>query len=382
MTATLRQRKTDVLLYLSDRYLTGMALWLIAGGVSFWLLLRLRSMWRDRPRRIKWVHAGLSLWMTLAALTSVELYFALIYDQSDSFNMTNVSKKWFALHVEPQQMALVLSEKEGTRYRDDRPFPESLRPDQKHLIFFGDSFTFAQGVNNVQDRFSNRVRDVLERQTDGRVVVSNLADAGTDLRYVKHLVTLMLQKGHKIDTAVYVMCLNDIETYHERHEKYYQELSKHSPRFFLFRETYFFNWMYFRLRQFTTSDVRGYYSFVKDYYGGGPWRLMQGGLDELHKTCQSHGTDLRIVVFPFLHNLGPDYPFKDAHRLVVEYCESREIPVLDLEPFLSPSASKGLTVNRFDAHPNELAHRLAAEAMLEKLLRDFTTNGNPSPDGS
>src|SRR5438093_11991175 len=92
------QRVIDVLLYLSDGYLTGMLLWLVAGGLAFWLLLRLRSMWRDKPSRIRWIHAGLSVWMSLAVLTSFELYFALIYDASDSFNMTNVSKKWFALH--------------------------------------------------------------------------------------------------------------------------------------------------------------------------------------------------------------------------------------------------------------------------------------------
>ena len=372
----------DVLLYLSDGYLTGMLLWLIAGGLTFWLLLRLRLIWRDQPRRITWVNAGLSVWMSLGVLTSCELYFALIYDASDSFNMTNVSKKWFALHVAPQQKVLSLTEQEGIRYRDDRAFPESLRPEQKHIVFFGDSFTFAQGVNDVKDRFSNRVRDVLERQTNGRVVVSNLADAGTDLRWVQRLVELMLKKGRKIDTAVYVMCLNDIETYHERHDQYYQELSKYSPQFFLFRDTYFFNWVYFRLRQFTVPSVRGYYSFVKDYYRGQPWRLMREDLDEVHQMCRSHGTDFRIVVFPFLHNLGPDYPFREAHRLIVEHCQSQGIAVLDLEPFLSPSASKGLTVNRFDAHPNELAHRLAAEALLEKLLRDFATNGNPPPEGS
>src|SRR5712691_7550287 len=372
----------DVLLYLSDGYVTGMLLWLMAGGLAFWLLLRLRSMWRGKPSRIRWIHAGLSVWMSLAVLTSFELYFALIYDASDSFNMTNVSKKWFALHVEPQQKVLSLTEQEGIRYRVDRAFPESLRPDQKHIVFFGDSFTFAQGVNDVKDRFSNRVRDFLERQTNGRVVVSNLADAGTDLRWVQRLVELLLKKGHKIDTAVYVMCLNDIETYHERHDKYYEELSKHSPRFFLFRDTYFFNWVYFRLRQFTVASVREYYSFVKDYYRGQPWRLMREDLDEVHRMCRSHGTDFRIVVFPFLHNLGPEYPFREVHRLIVEHCQSRGIAVLDLEPWLSPSASKGLTVNRFDAHPNELAHRLAAEAMLEKLLRDFATNGNPASEGS
>lgn len=32
-----------MLLYLSDDYLLGIMFWLIAGGVGFWLLLRLRG---------------------------------------------------------------------------------------------------------------------------------------------------------------------------------------------------------------------------------------------------------------------------------------------------------------------------------------------------
>lgn len=366
-----------MLLYLSDEYFYGMLLWLIAGGVSFWLLLRLRGLWRDRPKRLNWVHAGISTWIVLAMLTLVELYFALIYDTSDSFNMTNVSRKWFKLHVEPQQRPFQITEQEGILVRDDRDYPRTLRQDQHHLVFFGDSFTFAQGVPNVNDRFSNRVRAVLESASHGRIVVSNLADAGTDLHWVERLLELLFERGYRVDTAVYVLCLNDIETFHERHQSYYQDLGRHSPKFFLFRDTYFFNWVYFRIRQSQLKDVRDYFSFVQEYYSGEPWKRMSQKLDQVHLMCRSHNTDFRVVVFPFLHNLGPEYPFRAAHQRIVEHCRAHEIPVLDLEPHLAPFASKGLTVNRFDAHPNELAHRLAAEALLQELLRDFTANGNP-----
>ena len=364
-------------LYLSDGYLYGMLAWLIAGAVGFWLLLRLRGLWRGQAKRQNWVNAGLSIWMGLALLTGVELYFALIYDASDSFNMTNVSRKWFELHVEPQKRDVQIRPGEGLRIRDDRDYPTKLSKDQRHLVFFGDSFTFAQGVPDVRDRFSNRVRAALEPTSNGKVVVSNLSDAGTDLFWVEGLMKVLFENGHRIDTAVYVLCLNDIETFHERHRTYYQDLSKHSPTFFLFRDTYFFNWAYFRVRQASLKEVRGYFSFVQEYYSGEPWEKMTRKLDQVHALCKANHTDFRIVVFPFLHNLGPEYPFREAHLKIVEYCRSRNIPVLDLEPELTPFASKVLTVNRFDAHPNELAHRVAAEAMLRELLRDFSTNGNP-----
>jgi lysophospholipase L1-like esterase len=48
-----------------------------------------------------------------------------------------------------------------------------------------------------------------------------------------------------------------------------------------------------------------------------------------------------------------------------------EIPTFDLLPVLSKRRPTELTVNRLDAHPNELAHELAAEAIEQELLKDL-----------
>jgi hypothetical protein len=57
-----------------------------------------------------------------------------------------------------------------------------------------------------------------------------------------------------------------------------------------------------------------------------------------------------------------------VHAKVVAFCKSEQVPVLDLDPVLTPHVDEGLTVNRFDAHPNERAHALAAEAIRNELL--------------
>jgi hypothetical protein len=368
-----------MLLYLSDGYLLGMLIWLCAGVLSFWLLLRSWRHWKTDARRLRFVQCGLSLWMLLASLTAIELYFALIYDSTDSFNMTNVSKKWFEKYVQPQQKALALGNDEYVIYRDDVPFPEAVTSDQNHVCFVGDSFTFGQGIPDVANRFSNRIRASLDADRPGDYIVSNLADAGRDLYWIELLLQHLFNGGRKLDTVVYVICLNDIETFHPRHSTYYVDLGQHSPRFFLFRDTYFFNLVYFRLKQFTLPDVQGYYSFVKEYYAGEPWRLMQRKLDSVADLCRSHGADFRIVVFPFLHNLGPDYPFQAAHHQIMAHCEERGIPAIDLAPVLAEHASEGLTVNPFDAHPNETANKWAAEAIQRDLLDDLFKSDNDAP---
>ncbi len=359
------------LLYFSDGYLAGMAVWLTAGVASLVLLIRAARRLKTDNRRATFVKLAISCWILLASLTAVELYFALIHDTTDSFNMTNVSKKWFDMHIAPQQKVVEFDDGQGSVYRDDQPFPKTLKPGQYHICFVGDSFTFGQGMPNVADRFSNRLGAALEKEQPGRFVVSNLSDAGRDLHWIQVLLEELFRNNYPIDTIVYVACLNDIETFHERHRTYYTDLGSHSPKFFLFRDTYFFNMLYFRVRQFSVPDVRDYYSFVREYYSGEPWQRMKSKLDEVHALCQYNDVELRIVVFPFLHNLGPDYPFRDAHRQFVDYCNRAGIRVLDLEPVLRDQNPKTLTVNRFDAHPNELAHKLAAEAIRTKLFGDL-----------
>ena len=186
--------------YLSDGYLLGLGAWLVLLGAVLVGCLRLRRRWRGSPARVRWIHATLSLWMLLAGLTSVELYFALCYDQSDSFNMTNLSRRWFDRHIDPRQP-----------FRDVQPFPQSAPEGTKRIVFLGDSFTFGHGVANPADRFSDRIAAALEQTQPGRYSVNNRAKAGNGAPEVVKLLRHDLENGFEIQTAVYTLCLNDIE---------------------------------------------------------------------------------------------------------------------------------------------------------------------------
>jgi hypothetical protein len=364
----------DSLRALPPAYLAVMGLWLAAGLLVLRWLLQARRGAKNRPRRLRVVHALLSLWMLLAALTGLELYFAVLYDESDSFNMTNVSRKWFRRHVVGKQRVLPLDERTIVLYRDDRDFP-SASTGQHHICFVGDSFTFGHGISEVADRFSNRVRAGLERRSPGRFAVSNLARAGVELMWIVTLVERLVQEDQGVDTFVYVVCLNDIEAFHSGSLSFYRDLGRHDPQFFLFRHSYFFNFAWFRLVQFAVPEVRNYYSFVREFYAGEPWREMRATIEDLHGTCERHGVGFRVVVFPFLHNLGAGYPFRDVHARIMAACRAAGIPALDLDPVLAPHAGEGLTVNRFDAHPNERAHELAAAAIERWLMDDLVESG-------
>ncbi len=341
-------------------YLLGLLAWLAAGAASCVLLLKLRRRWgRHAPQRLKWADAALSLWMFFAALTAVELYFAIFYDQSDSFNLSNVSRHWFARHDHRNEAG----------FRDARPFPKRIPEGTRRICFVGDSFTFGQGVKDVGDRFCDRIGRRLDAELPGEFLVSYVGEFGINAEQATELVRKCLQHGFQIDIIVYTICLNDIEVYRPGGTDPSEQF--HEPKFFLFRDTYFLNLLYFRLQQARLPSVRNYYSELAESYRGPAWTEMRHQLDKLRELCRDHGIDLRIAVFPFVHNLAADYPFDAAHDKIADYCRETGLPCLDLKTVLAPHADEGLTVNRFDAHPNERAHSLAAEAIETGLLADL-----------
>jgi hypothetical protein len=352
-------------LYLSDGYLAAMALWLVVLAVAPVVIMRWRRRRRQTGKPLRLVHAGLMLWLLFALLTLPELYCALFYDTTDSFSLTNVSRRWYNIHVPNTAL-------NSAGHRDSRPFPVSLPEGEQRLCFVGDSFTFGHGVAEVADRFSDRIAVELEAARPGVYRVANAGRPGRDVReLVDVTVPGWIQQDVQIDVLVYTLVLNDIEYFEQQTGKLYQDIEQLKPQFFLFRDTYFYNLAYFRWQQLRHPSVRNYYAYLSESYRTDPWNRMQRKLDELVAVCEANDIELRVVIFPFLHNLGIDYPFRDAHRRLQDYFEMRGVPCLDLEPLLTPHVDDGLTVNRFDAHPNERAHELAAEAMREQLLGDL-----------
>jgi hypothetical protein len=352
-----------LLWYLPDEYLLGMGIWLAVMGATVVVLLKLRRASKTRPVRLGLIHAGLSLWMFLSLVTAIELYFALFVDRSDSFNRTNISKRWIHRHIDAQ--------KNRVGYRDAQDLTPEIPDGMKRIMFFGDSFTAGQGIPRREDRFSELLRADLDRTRPGKVQVANFGELGLEVVQITGRIEGVLTEGYEANTVVYVYMLNDIEGFDPKTIEVMQNLGRFDPQWFVFRNTYFLNWLYFRSMQYRHKELRDYFPHLVDAYRSDSWNGVARKLDELHSICRKRNVDFRMAIYPFVHNLGPDYPFRDVHRRLVDYCKSRGIKVLDLEPVLSPHAGEGLVVNRFDAHPNERANALVAEAMRTQLLADY-----------
>ena len=72
---------------------------------------------------------------------------------------------------------------------------------------------------------------------------------------------------------------------------------------------------------------------------------------------------LGVALLPFIQTAGEKYRPKHLHDMLGEFFKDQQVPVVDLLPTIAGRDRDELMVNRRDAHPNEQAHQLFAEAI-------------------
>ena len=338
-------------------------------GIVF--LLKKRQGYRKAKKNMLKLNLSLAACMVLLFMLFAEVTFALFYVQTDAFNMTSSSKRWFNLYLENQR--------NESGWRDSEEFVKRLPDDQKRICFIGDSFTVGHGIRNINNRFSNLIEEKLNKNHPGKYQVANLADPGLEISQIEARTRGVFQGGYQVDHLVYVMCLNDIEGYDTESKENLTKLGDVGPRNFVLKNSYLPNWLYFRYLQYTRKEVRDYYPHLKKSYDSFAWTGFSRKFKSLSDLCKSKNVQFSVVIFPFLHDLNSESSFISVHKKVEKFCKKNHIPVVDLEPVMRKHADENLVVNRFDAHPNEKANQYAAEAIYNALLKTHPQKKSEEP---
>ncbi|WP_437201067.1 SGNH/GDSL hydrolase family protein [Planctomicrobium sp. SH664] len=352
-------------------YLLGLILWSLGLLALAGLLVKRRQQWRRRQllTRGRSVLLGslLACWSLLALVTCLEWVFVLAVDHSDAFNGTNVSKRWYRRFMD--------ANRNDDGFRDRHTLAEPTPDGVRRLIVFGDSYVAGHGVRNMDDRFTERLERDFNRDGKFHVRVLNVGEPGYEVSLIEGLMQAVIQKKIPADVFLYCYMLNDIEGYDPRTEEYLREVNQQAPTNPLITKTYFLNWAYFRWQQTRTRGVVNYFPNLEDAYSTKAWTNVAGALERMRVRCEAANIEFRMVLFPFMQNLGPDYNFRPVHQQLIDWCKAHDVPVLDMEPLLSAHHREGLHANAFDAHPNEYAHKLIADAIFEWLKDDPRLQG-------
>jgi hypothetical protein len=144
------------------------------------------------------------------------------------------------------------------------------------------------------------------------------------------------------------------------------------------RNSYMLNLWYHHYRALRDPYLGNYCSFVFDAYNGAIWNEQRERLKAFRDLVAEHGGHLTVVTFPLMNALGPNYQYLFIHDKLDACWRELDVPQLKLLPVYQGLSPSQVTVNRFDAHPNERANLLAAEAIDKWLVPMLQT---PPPAG-
>ena len=112
-----------------------------------------------------------------------------------------------------------------------------------------------------------------------------------------------------------------------------------------------------------------HYKDIHDPARNGPGLAKTFALIERMKAeAVRHQARFVVAIFPIFYRIGKDYPFKEQHDYVARTLRERGIDVIDLRSAYDGYRDEQLWVHPIDHHPNDLAHRLAAQ-QIEAWLR-------------
>jgi hypothetical protein len=395
--------------------LVGVSLATALGTYLFFRRYRLHAGRSHRWWRL--ISGNLIVLLFLASLVvlSAECYFRFWYDQPDSFGLMKTSKRWFERHYQAN----------AAGWRDNVDYVLEVPAGKRRVTFVGDSFTVGHGVRDVDDRFVNLIRkahhdwDVhcvglngwdtgqelmtlaelvgitgqsfapIQSQTDpsGRIVLAEDAQGALFLgRDERGRIVVReppgpsgalgrivygdapknrLLNSYQFQTVVLVYNLNDVSDLMPERSRILRRIYEDSKPGWLGEHSYLANTLHYRLFARNDPDISTYYGFTRDAYlpNGEQWKQQTERLELLVRFVRTGGGRLLVVTFPFLDQLGDAYAYREAHTMLNALWRRLGVPHLDLLPLFADSDPRTVIVNRYDAHPNEHAHAMAATAI-------------------
>src|SRR3989344_1983501 len=286
-----------------------------------------------------------------------ETYFRYIYDQSDGLGFLKVNERWHKRHVIYNNY-----------FFRDRDFSLVKKEGVVRIGVLGDSIAFGAGIKNVDDRFSN----ILERKLSDNgfnVEIYNLGTPGYDTegeiqkyQNVKHL---------NFGIIIWEYFLNDIQPLEKSTGT--PIISKNSQQDkvvkFLSDRSFFFDFIYWR---FSTRYKKTFEELkqadLAQYQNEQVLKKHKEDIAAFIKELHEADKKIVIIIFPFVHLIGPGYPAEKIHQEMSSYFRSLNVDVIDLLGDLKEQDPKTLVASEFDPHPNEYVHALAAERPFKSIL--------------
>lgn len=262
---------------------------------------------------------------------------------------------------------------------DDAPTLQDMRysstkpPHTFRIAVVGDSFTYAPKMQ-YDDAFPKRIERFLNAHAvDERVEVMNLGVPGYSTLNELPEVERALKMG--ADLVLLEITLNDpqrrpLNQEPEEVQRQFGRLKIDYSQHPILNHWTSAAWALTRLHNQRT--IQAYIQYHLDLFDNqDSWERFSATVLAMKRACDTAGAKFGTVVFPlFDFPIGRNYPFGPIHIKLSRFLHEHKIPHLDLR-----RAYSGVPVERLqlipgsDSHPNEIGHRIAAEAIFPWLFK-------------
>ena len=256
----------------------------------------------------------------------------------------------------------------------DREFSVLKPKNTIRIAGLGDSFTFGSGVKNVNDTFLKLIEKKLNSQEERNVQyeVLNFGIAGRD---TEDELNILKEKALKYNPDIIIISyvLNDFKNVDPA-----VKVSKKYVEIIPFASLWLRNILYSyaiaemklnkiieKLGLKTAPENVTLIEFESDINK----RYNAALFDEIGKITRERDKKVVVVIFPVLYQLK-DYMFSEIHEFVRNASEKNGFFVIDLYNTYKEYDESEIIVNKYDTHPNELGHRIAADAIFESLIKN------------
>lgn len=301
------------------------------------------------PHRPRWfaqlLAASCAAGVTLLALEAAFTFVA----RSHGVGYTMAARNWHERHWGPIN---------ALGYRDAAgPAPEGKRV----VWALGDSFTAGHGIDDVAERFPDRLA-----AARADLHVANLGQCGADT--AEELRRLRAYPG-KPDLLLLQCFPNDVDGAAQRAGRSmppfapYQDLKSTKLRF-LVRGSYLANFVYW---QFPRGDAAAYDAFLAAAHGDEAIaRAHEQELAAILDWATERGVPVHALVLPLMEDLEWS---RRANARVLRFFAERGVPTTDAAAFLGDLAVAERVVNSHDAHASPLVHERIARELARALPR-------------
>jgi hypothetical protein len=259
----------------------------------------------------------------------------------------------------------------GSKTFQDYPYEEAKPDGTFRIAVVGDSFSFGPFLQ-IEDTFPKRLERILSmNRKQSAAEVLNFGVPGFSTYHEIAITRTAL--SYAPDLLILQITLNDIAVEPLRSSQLTGEydFSPYSPPPIIARLLNHWRSLDFILRRVHDAELnkrhKKYYTNL--YQNQESYRQFSNSLKEISKLAHARETPLVAVLFPlFGDSLDDTYPFRSIHKKIGQTLSKLSIPTLDLfESYRNIPPERLQVKPGKDTHPNEIAHRIAAEQIHQWL---------------